>query len=274
VIDPGLQGRVALVTGANQGIGAAIARALAGQGAAVFLTYLRLGGDDPGVAATGLAAYAAPRAEGADRLVAEIRRAGGRAAAWEADLADAGTVPGLFDRVEAALGPVEILVNNADTWLADTFLPDAVDEFGRRLQPLTAAGWDHSFGVNGRAPALLIAELARRHVARGARWGRIVGLTTGGAPGFPREVSYGASKNAQESATVAAAWELGRYGITANLVCPAATDTGWITPEMAERFAAEPPLFHVGQPAEVADAVLFLVSDQARAITGQKVTLR
>jgi 3-oxoacyl-[acyl-carrier protein] reductase len=274
MIDPGLEGRVALVTGANQGIGAATARALAAQGVAVFLTYLRLGAADPGVQATGLAAYSAARAQTADAVVEAIRQEGGRASAWEIDLADPAAAPALLDRAEAELGPVEILINNADAWVGDTFLPDAADRFGRTLARVSAGTYDHSFLINSRAPALLMAEFARRHIARGATWGRIVSLTTGGSAGFPEEVSYGASKNALESYTMAAAWELGRYGITANVLCPPATDTGWLTPEAAAAIAGEGPLYHVGQPEHVAEVVVFLVSRQAAYITGQKVTLR
>ncbi len=274
MIDPGIQGRVALVTGANQGIGAAIARALGEQGAAVFLTYLRLSPDDPGVLATDLPAYAAARAQPTDALVDDITGRDGRATTWEADLSDPATVPVLFDRAEAELGPVEILVNNADAWVGDTFLPDATDRFGRRLTPVTAETHDRSFGVNSRAASLLIAEFARRHLARSGTWGRIVSLTTGGAGGFPQEVSYGASKNALESYTVAAAWELGRHGITANVLCPPATDTGWVTPEMAATFSSSGPLYHLAQPEEVAEVVVFLASHQARYITGEKITMR
>lgn len=273
VIDPGLDGRVALVTGGNQGIGAAAVRALAGQGAAVFITYLRLGADDPGVQATELAGYAGARAQTADALVAEITNAGGRAAAFEADLADPAVVPVLFDRAEAALGPVEILVNSADTWVADTFLPDARDDFGRKLTPVTAESHDHSMSVNSRAAALLIAEFARRHIAHGANSGRIISMTSGGEGGFPREISYGASKNALESSTQAAAWELGAYGITANILYPPPTDTGWITPEMAAQFAQDGPLYHVGQSEDVAEVILFLASHQARFVTGQKIRM-
>jgi 3-oxoacyl-[acyl-carrier protein] reductase len=274
-IDPGLRGRVALVTGANQGIGAAAARALAAQGCAVFLTYLRLGPDDPGVQVTALPAYAMTRERTADAVVAAITGAGGQAAAWEADLAESATVPELFDRAEAALGPVEILVNNADAWLGDTFPPGTTDRFDRQLLAITAEGHDHSFRVNSRATALLIAEFARRHVARDANWGRIVSLTTGGAGGFPGEISYGASKNALESYTMAAAWELGRYGVTANVLCPPATDTGWLTPEAAAELArTSPPLYHIGQPDEVAEVIVYLASHQARFVTAQKMTMR
>lgn len=214
MIDPHLRGRVALVTGANQGIGAAAARALAAEGARVFLTYLRLdraGHGDP----TLPQAYDEVRARSAVAVVEAIRHAGGSADLWEADLTDPAVVPELFDRAEAAFGPVEILVNNAAFWQGDTFLPDRAERFGWRLQPVSPDTCGRHFAVNSQAPALLIAEFARRHAARGASWGRIVSLTTGGAPGFPEKVSYGAGKNALESYTMAAAGELASLGITA-----------------------------------------------------------
>jgi 3-oxoacyl-[acyl-carrier protein] reductase len=256
---------VALITGANQGIGAAIARALAAQGAAVFLTYLRLSPDD----ATLPAQYGRQRRQTADGVVAEIRQAGGTAGSAEADLADPATPARLFDQVEAAVGPVEILVNNASGWLADTFLPQQRDRFGRALRPVDADSHDRQFAVDVRAAALLIAEFARRHLARGATWGRIIGLSSGGPNGFPEEVSYGAAKAAQENYTMSAAHELGRYGITANMVYPPATDTGWVTPDVEAAVMAYGPLRHVGQPEEVAEVITLLAAHQARFVTGQ-----
>jgi 3-oxoacyl-[acyl-carrier protein] reductase len=100
-----------------------------------------------------------------------------------------------------------------------------------------------------------------------------VPLTTGGAPGFAEEVSYGASKNALESYTVAAAGELGRYGVTANVLCPPATDTGWVTPELAAALIGDGRRDHVATPEEVAEVIVFLVSHQARYLTGQRLRL-
>ncbi len=270
--EPGLAGRVALVTGANHGIGAAVAGALAVRGAAVFLTYLRLDlgehADDPAFPAD----YRQARARAADRVAAVIRDGGGAAECMEADLADAGGPAKLFDRAESALGPVEILVNNASGWLADTFLAAAADRFGRMLRRVDAEGYERQFAVDARAPALLISEFARRHIERGATWGRIIGLTSGGPGGFPEEVSYGAAKAAQENYTMAAAAELGRYGITANMIMPPVTDTGWITPAVAAAAAAASPL-GVAHPDEVAEVVAFLASHQGSRITGHIIRM-
>jgi len=272
VIDPGLAGRVALVTGANQGIGAAVATALATQGARVLLTYWRLRTGDPAQEGGGFPpAYAQLRAQTADAVVDGITAAGGEAAAVEADLADPAAPAALFDTAERLLGPVEILVNNASGWLADTFLPAERDRFDRRLRTVDAAGLERQFAVDVRAAALLIAELARRHLARGATWGRIIGLTSAGRDGFPQEVSYGAAKAAQESYTLSAAHELGPYGITANLVYPPPTDTGWVTPAVEAAVAAQGR--HVARPEDVAEVVTFLGSHQARYVTAQIVRM-
>jgi 3-oxoacyl-[acyl-carrier protein] reductase len=192
----------------------------------------------------------------------------------EADLTDPAVPAALFDTAEAELGPVDILVNNASGWLADTFAPAGTDRLGRSLQPVTSATWSQQFKVDAMGPALLISEFARRHIARGASWGRIIGLTSGGDLGFPEEVSYGAAKAAQDSYTMSAAMELARFGVTANMVHPPVTDTGWVTDEVREAVAASPTLFHVASPAEVAGVIAYLASAAAALITGNVIMLR
>jgi 3-oxoacyl-[acyl-carrier protein] reductase len=109
---------------------------------------------------------------------------------------------------------------------------------------------------------------------RGAAWGRIIGLTSGGDLGFPEEVSYGAAKAAQVSYTMSAAVELARFGVTANMVHPPVTDTGWISDAVRDAVAVSPTLFHVASPAEVAGVVAYLASDAAALITANVITLR
>ena len=144
---------------------------------------------------------------------------------------------------------------------------------GFPMRSLTAESHDHHFALNSRATALLIAEFARRHIERGANWGRIVSLSTDGAPAFGSEVSYGASKYAVESYSRAAAQELGPFGITVNIISPGPIQTGWITPDLEASLACQTPLGRVGQPEDVADVAVFLCSDQARWLTGQLLSV-
>jgi len=272
MIDTGLQGKVALITGANHGIGAATAEALAAEGAAVFITYMRIGPATAFDAST----YHEHRAQNADQIVDAIRSRGGRVEALELDLADAEAVPLLFDRVVEALGPVDVLINNAAVGgePKDTFLPlqsPAPDRFERAMETVTAASHDWHFAVNSRGVALMMAEYARRHVARGATWGRIVNVSTDGATCFPEEVSYGASKAALESFSRSAALELCRFGITVNIVAPGPIQTGWITPDMETLLIPDIPLGRLGRPEDVAEVVVFLASNQARWLTGQRL---
>ena len=267
----GLAGHTAIVTGANHGIGAATAIALAARGCSVLCAYRRLAvPGDPGTPA----AYGEHREASADAVARSIEQAGGRARAAEADLTDPSTPGELFDIAEEHLGPADILVNNASGWVADTFSPATGDRLGRDLQPVTEATWRQQFGVDAMAPALLIAEFGRRHVARGATWGRIIGLTSGGGIGFPQEVSYGAAKAAQENYTMSAAIELGPYGITANMVHPPVTDTGWVTDAVRAAVAADPAMFHVAAPEQVAEVIAYLASDAAALITANVIILR
>jgi 3-oxoacyl-[acyl-carrier protein] reductase len=257
-----LAGHVALVTGGNHGIGAATAEVLAGAGARVLVSYLRLG-DHPGMPLP--EAYRAARRGDASTVLEAVRAAGGVAEAVEANLSDDATPGRLFDLAEERLGPVDILINNASGWVADTFRQAGTDRLSRRLARVSGPTIDRVFSVDARGAALLIAEFARRHIARGATWGRIVGLTSGDGMGFPEEVSYGAAKAALENYTMSAAAELAPYGVTANLVHPPVTDTGWITPEVLK--AVETDGLRIAAPAEVAEVILFLASDAARLVT-------
>lgn len=179
------------MTGANHGIGAAVAQSLARDGVSVLCKYLRIEDlVDPGTPE----AYRINRRGSANEVVERIVGAGGNAIAVEADLSDPDVPRQLFDTAEAQLGPVDILLNNATGWVQDTFVSREHDRFGRRLAPVTARTWEQQFRVDAMAPALLIAEFARRHRARSAAWGRIVGMSSGGDMGFPEEVSYGRSQ--------------------------------------------------------------------------------
>lgn len=269
---PDLTGQVALVTGANHGIGAATAVALARAGADVAVTYFRLDApdDDPGRPA----AYATDRARDASAVVEAIGSAGRRSLAVEIDLADPAAPAALFDRVEAGLAPVTILVNNASNWRKDTFGPAGLDGLGRPTERVSAATADAQLLVDGRAGALLISEYAGRHLARGADRGRIIGLTSGGPRGFPGEVSYGAAKAALENYTMAASAELADRGITANIVYPPVTDTGWVTDGVRDFVAASSEHVHVADPGDVAEVICWLCGDGARMVTGNVIRMR
>ena len=266
-----LSGRVAIITGANHGIGAATAVALAERGASVLVTYLRIeDAPDPGTRET----YRRNRAKDASAVLEAIAAVHGVARAVEADLSDPGTPARLFDLAERELGAVDILVNNATGWLADTFKTQARDRFGRPLTVLSAASFDRLFAVDARAGALMIAEFARRHVARGACWGRIVSLNSGDGRGFPEEVSYGAAKAALTDYTLSAGAELASVGITANVVHPPVTDTGWVTQEVRDMVAANEQLTAVAEPGEVAEVIAYLCEDRARLVNRNILTLR
>lgn len=279
--DYGLQGRVALVTGGNTGIGAATARALAGEGAHVAIAYYRF-------------------PERAVALVEELRRLSGPATAVRVDLADTTALAPLLERVEAELGPLTILVNNAAHSERDGFAA------------LTAEELDRHFAVNARATALLTAEFARRFrgpaphsgpppgpylgsqpVAGGRRQvepvavvegeakrdqaapGRVINLTSGQGLGpMPGELAYVASKGAIEALTVTLSAELLPLGITVNAVDPGITDTGWITDELRDLLLPRMPLGRFGQPEDAARLILFLASAQAAWITGQVIRSR
>ncbi len=263
-----LAGTVAIVTGANHGIGAATAVALAERGADIAVSYLRTG--DLGQSD----AYNTARAAGSEAVIAGIEALGRRAIAIEADLTDP-SVPGhLFDEAESALGPVSVLVHNASGWHKDSFSPDRGDAVGRTSVLVATASIDSQLHIDARAGALLMAEFISRHRARGAHWGRIVTLTSGEGKHFPGEVSYGAGKAALISYTLSAAAEMADDGVTANVVYPPVTDTGWITDEVRAFVANDFDHHHIAEPSEVAEVIGWLCGEAGRLVTGNVLRLR
>jgi len=245
-----LAGRVALVTGASRsiGIGAAICRRLADDGADVafthFLPYDRH-------------MYLSPD-NGLIDLQRELEDRGRRAASIEIDLSASGVAPELFDWVNDKLGPVDILVNNAaysthDAW--DT---------------LTEQSLDMHIAVNYRATAMLTVEFGRRFAKE--RGGRVVNFSSGQHLGpMPNELAYAGSKGAIIAFSTSIAPDLARRGITINVINPGATDTGWMSEELKRALEAEAPTGRLGQPDDAARLVAWLVSDEARWVTGQVI---
>jgi 3-oxoacyl-[acyl-carrier protein] reductase len=244
-----VEGRVALVTGASRrrGIGTAICRALAANGADVFFSHwLPFDRTQP--------VGADPDAPAA--LQEELRSTGVRAEGIEIDLSLPDSPGRLLDAVAERLGLPSILVNNAAYSTRDGF------------EKLDAETLDAHYAINLRATALLSVGFARRYP--GGPGGRIVNLTSGQSLGpMPGELAYAATKGAFEAFTVTLAAEVGHRGITVNAVNPGPTDTGWMIEEIKEELSAKFPSGRVGEPEDAARLVAFLASDEARWITGQ-----
>ncbi|PXY20414.1 short-chain dehydrogenase [Prauserella sp. PE36] len=245
MINTGLGQKVVLVTGGSGGIGEAISRAFAAQGARVAVHH------HPGEEARW--AHVTPPVEAARRLAGELDDA----VAVAADLAEPDAAARLFDEVEARLGPVDVLVNNA----AHCETPDTVDA-------LTAGSLERHYRVNAIAPALLISELAcRQQPDRAAPC--VVNISTDAARAFPGQLGYGSSKAALEGLTRGTALDLGAAGIRVNAVAPGPVQTGWMDEDLVAKVKEIVPLGRPGKPDDIADAVVFLASEQARWITGQ-----
>lgn len=246
-----LQGRVAIVTGASRrkGIGTAICKALAAEGADVFFTYWRpydstlpWGADE----------------DGPSRLQAELEALGVRAAGVEADLSRPDTAALIMDAVAERLGVPSILVNNATHSTNNNYLD------------LDAAALDAHYAVNVRGTCLLAVEFARRFQAGAG--GRIINLTSGQSLGpMPGELAYVATKGAVEAFTVSLSAEVAQRGITVNAVDPGCTDSGWLTDELRQEVLPRFPSGRIGEPADAARLIAFLATDDAGWITGQVI---
>ncbi len=277
MIDPRLANKVLLISGANHGIGAAAAEAFADQGARVFITYYRGAcrytkkelKEAEELGAGGDRLYCANQQRSADSLVHRITSRGGCAFSHEVDLGDVSNIPTLFDLCEEKLGPVDILVNNHTYCVPETLDPSLVSDRGGGVKLTSAAGIDKHHAVNTRAYVLMMSEYVQRFLKRKAKWGRIINTSTDAAHAHTANVSYAASKHAIESYSRSAAVELGKYGITVNIVAPGPIQTGYLEPSLVDDVVDNTPLGRVGEPEDVADVMVFLASEQARWLTGQ-----
>lgn len=242
-----LTGRVAVVTGAARGIGAATASRLAADGAAVAVLDL-----DPDAAAPAVAA---------------ITSAGGRAIAVGADVSDEAAVNAAFERVAGELGPVGVLINNAGVTRDNM------------LFKMSAQEWDLVMGVHLRG-AFLCSKAAQRHMVD-AKWGKIVNTSSVSALGNRGQANYSAAKAGLQGFTRTLAIELGPFGINVNAVAPGFIATE-MTDDTAKRIGVDPevlreetakltPLRRVGAPEDIANVAAFLCSEDASFITGQTI---
>ncbi|WP_176594374.1 SDR family NAD(P)-dependent oxidoreductase [Sphingobium sp. EM0848] len=235
-----LKEKVALVTGAARGIGAAIAERLAADGAAVAINYAR-------------------SANAAESVAKRIRDAGGKAIVVQADVGDWSQAQALVEKAGRAFGRLDILVNNA----ADI-----------RFEPLATIGVEEmrtQFAVNFEAAVATMQAALAFFPEEGGRIINISSLAV--ANPIAGHMTYNASKSALEAMTQVAAVELGARGITANVVRPGLTETDAVKASLNDEGKAfligRTPLRRVGTPFDIADVVAFLASSDARWITGQ-----
>ncbi|HTI53825.1 MAG TPA: glucose 1-dehydrogenase [Verrucomicrobiae bacterium] len=241
-----LEHKVAIVTGASKGIGASIARHLAAEGAAVVVN------------------YAASR-EGADRVGADIARAGGRAVAIHGDLARPADVDRLFAETAKAFGRLDILVNNAGIY-----------EF-RPLEEITPEHFHQHFDLNVLG-VLLASRAAAAHF--GAAGGSIVNISSGATTLIPANSAvYTVTKAALDAITGVLAKELGPRGIRVDAVNPGMVDTegvraaGFDQSDLRKDVESRTPLGRIGRPEDIAPAVVFLAGEDSGWTTGETLLI-
>ncbi|MBC8732662.1 glucose 1-dehydrogenase [Paraburkholderia sp. UCT2] len=238
-----LTGKVAVVTGASKGIGAAIAKALATQGASVVVN------------------YASSRA-GADKVVADITAAGGKAVAVGGDVSKAADANGIIDTAIETYGRLDVLVNNSGVY-----------EFAA-LEEITEAHFHKHFDVNVLG-LLLVSQAAARHLGEGGSIVNVSSVVTRITPATT--AVYTATKGAVDAITGVLAKELGPRKIRVNSVNPGMVETegthsaGVIGSDFETWAISTTPLGRIGQPDDIADVVAFLASDDARWLTGESL---
>ncbi len=236
-----LQGKVAIVTGSSRGIGSAIAQRLSDDGATIVVNY-------------------AGRSDKAAEVVAQIEAKGGSAIALQADVSQTADIERLFDQTLERFGKVDILVNNAGTI------------FYKLIADVTEEDFDKIFAINVKGTYFACQQAAKR-MSDGGRIINLSSSTTGLM--LPTYSAYVATKGAVEQITRVLAKELGGRGITVNVVSPGATNTELFmtgkTEEQINHFSQMAALGRLGEVQDIADVIAFLVSDDARWITGQNI---
>ncbi len=240
-----LVGKVAIITGASKGIGAAAAKALAAEGAAVAVNY-------------------SSGKEGAEGVVSQITREGGKAIAIQADVSKAPDVKRLFEYTRKTLGSFDVLVNNAGVFKFDPFEAITEEEFHRE------------FDTNVLGSILAIQEALKHFSPRG---GSIINISSIASENpVPNSSLYSATKGAVDTLTMALAKELGPRNIRVNIVAPGLVDTegnrdsGFVGSDAGNAGAAATPLgARFGRPEEIAPVIVFLASDDAAWLTGERI---
>ena len=262
MIDYGLKGKVAIITGANnpEGIGAATAIALAREGAKIVLVYKRLDRpfDKSKTDKNGVDRYFAANAGGADAVEEKLKEINAEYLILESDISCEASVCEIYSAACERFGAVDILVNNA----ADGDM-DGIDT----IESITQSVIDDTFAVNVRGCIMMTREFVNRR----GDYGRVINVSTDAAQVFAGQITYGASKATVEALTRSIALEVAKYGITVNCVAPGPTQTGWIDEELEKAVIPMIPMGKLIAPEDIAETILFLSSNQAKMITGQVI---